>query len=185
MPKFPKRIDYDTARVHYIPRRRPLEAIRAEIDAEYERMRCAPQPPPSSECTGCHPRPADGCQFKGCSPQPADWRLLASHYRRTSQLSCGVALFVPGEGLGWAELWAWRAQGVTHTASALWGPGSWTTCTQLLSTVQVTSLALGLTCLKWSMPSYRASTMRRAASIVSWQQYCVPWRCLLCRTAIG
>ncbi|PNH03822.1 hypothetical protein TSOC_010091 [Tetrabaena socialis] len=47
VPKFPKRISYDTARVNFIPRRRPLEAIQQEIDAEYERMRAAPQAPPN------------------------------------------------------------------------------------------------------------------------------------------
>ncbi|GLI70956.1 hypothetical protein VaNZ11_016055 [Volvox africanus] len=47
VPKFPKRIDYDTARINHIPRRRPFEAIRREIDAEYERMRSAPQAPPT------------------------------------------------------------------------------------------------------------------------------------------
>ncbi|GFR41819.1 hypothetical protein Agub_g2591 [Astrephomene gubernaculifera] len=51
VPKFPlKRIEYDNlgaARVDLIPRRRPLEVIRREIDAEYERMRAAPQPPPN------------------------------------------------------------------------------------------------------------------------------------------
>ncbi|GLC52821.1 hypothetical protein PLESTB_000672200 [Pleodorina starrii] len=47
VPKFPKRIQYDTARVNFIPRRRPLEVIRRDIDAEYERMRTAPQAPPN------------------------------------------------------------------------------------------------------------------------------------------
>lgn len=47
VPKFPRRIEYDKARVNYVPRRRPLDVIRREIDTEYERMRTVPQPPPS------------------------------------------------------------------------------------------------------------------------------------------
>ncbi|KXZ47974.1 hypothetical protein GPECTOR_31g336 [Gonium pectorale] len=47
VPKFPRRIEYETARVDFIPRRRPLEVIQREIDAEYDRMRSAPQPPPN------------------------------------------------------------------------------------------------------------------------------------------
>ncbi|EFJ46984.1 hypothetical protein VOLCADRAFT_92508 [Volvox carteri f. nagariensis] len=47
VPKFPKRIEYETARINYISRRRPFEVIRQEIDAEYERMRASPQAPPN------------------------------------------------------------------------------------------------------------------------------------------
>ncbi|PNW84337.1 hypothetical protein CHLRE_04g230242v5 [Chlamydomonas reinhardtii] len=47
VPRFPKRMDYESSRAQYIPRRRHVDVIRAEIDAEYERMRTAPQPPPS------------------------------------------------------------------------------------------------------------------------------------------
>ncbi len=55
VPKFPKRIEYDTARINYIPRRRHVDVIQREIEAEYERMRAAPPAPPNRECLGvCH-----------------------------------------------------------------------------------------------------------------------------------
>lgn len=89
VPKFPKRIDYDTARVHYIPRRRPLEVIRAEIDAEYERMRCAPQPPPSRPLLDEREksRLAELMRFRGKMPEvtPEQQAAAAKHVPKKSQ----------------------------------------------------------------------------------------------------